>query len=181
MPVKTAVAPGDESIPVWKTIPALASANNGRIRKAETGRGSPFHQLGRVPVGPGPVVRHQHPGHHSGQGRLDTACGQKDPEGQAAHHHSLGALAWPLTRHHHGHRDRGRPDEGGRAGPGGVEHRQHQYRSDVVGHRQGQQEESQAGGTRRPSRARQPRAKAMSVAMGMPQPDDPTPPWLNAT
>jgi len=38
-----------------------------------------------------------------------------------------------------------------------------------------------AAGTRRPSRASAPRAKAMSVAMGIPQPDAPGPPRTTAT
>ena len=51
----------------------------------------------------------------------------------------------------------------------------------VVGDGQRGEEDLEPAGTRRPSRARTPSAKAMSVAIGMPQPSPPGPPALKAT
>ena len=60
----------------------------------------------------------------------------------------------------------------------GVEDGDDQDGADVVDDRQGQQVERRDGTIRAPSRLSTPTAKAMSVAIGMPQPAAPSPPAL---
>ena len=153
---------GRERVPARPAACRAAVPRSRAYRSATTSK-----RHGPAGVRPG---RRQQAQQHARHGRVDVRLEEPQPDGRRQHGVDRQRCARPSHSSTATRPARRRPGPEGADDAGAVDDRDDQHGADVVGDGQRQQQHLQPVGDAGPSRVRKPTTKAMSVAIGTPQP-----------